>query len=264
KNMNSFRAVQRGLEYEIERQREVLARGEEVIPETRHFDEASGTTSAMRSKYKSADYRCFPDPNILPLEIEAEWIDRIAATLPELPDARYQRFIDLGLPPYDAEVLTSSKELADFFDATLEHYSQAKNLSNWLMGDFLRLLKEAGQDISQSLVTPANLARLLTLVDNGTISGKIAKEVFAEIFATGKDAAAIIEEKGLTQISDVEALEKLAAAVIAQNPASVSDFKNGKDKALGFLVGQVMKATRGKANPKLANEILLRRLKEEE
>lgn len=262
KNMNSFRSVQRGIEYEISRQGRVLKKGGRVIPETRHFDEAKGTTKAMRSKFVAADYRCFPDPNVPPLEVAEEWVEEILETLPELPGARYQRFLGLGLPAYDAEVLTAGKELADYFDAALAHYSNPKTLSNWLMGDFLGLLNAANLEVAQCKVAPQDLARLLHLMDEGTISGKIAKEVFADMFATGKEPQTLIQEKGLTQISDAGELEKLAEEVLSKNPGSVSDFKKGKEKALGFLVGQIMKATRGKANPQLANEILRRKLQE--
>ena len=262
KNMNSFRSVQKGIEYEIARQGKVLKKGGRVLPETRHFDETSGTTKAMRSKFAAADYRCFPDPNVPPLEVEETWVTDIKEALPEMPAARLQRFTELGLPDYDAEVLTSNKELADFFDAALTHYNNPKTLSNWLMGEFLGLLNAANLEVSQSRVTPGSLARLLTLMDQGTISGKIAKEVFADMFATGKEPKSLIEEKGLTQISDTGELERLAGEVLANNPGSVSDYKNGKKKALGFLVGQIMKATRGKANPRLANEILLKKLEE--
>ncbi len=262
KNMNSFRSVQKGIEYEIARQGKVLKKGGRVMPETRHFDETSGTTKAMRSKFAAADYRCFPDPNVPPLEVEEAWVADIKEALPEMPAARLQRFTELGLPDYDAEVLTSNKELADFFDAALTNYNNPKTLSNWLMGEFLGLLNAANLEVSQSRVTPGSLARLLTLMDQGTISGKIAKEVFADMFATGKEPKSLIEEKGLTQISDTGELERLAGEVLANNPGSVSDYKSGKKKALGFLVGQIMKATRGKANPQLANEILLKKLEE--
>ena len=262
KNMNSFRSVQRGIEYEISRQTKVLKKGEQVVPQTRHFDEAKGTTRAMRSKFAAADYRCFPDPNVPPLEVAEEWVKEVGESLPEMPEARFRRFVGLGLPEYDAELLTSSKDLADFFDRALAHYSNPKSLSNWLMGDFLGLLNAGGLEVSESRVTPKALADLLKMVDGGTISGKIAKDVFAEMFATGKEPQVVVEAKGLTQISDTGELEKLADKVLAGNPGSVEDFKNGKEKALGFLVGQIMKATRGKANPKLANEILLKKLRD--
>ncbi len=263
KNMNSFRSVQRGIEYEISRQGKIFAKGGQVSPETRHFDETKGTTKAMRSKFAAADYRCFPDPNVPPLQVAEEWVKEVASTLPEMPDARFRRFVELGLPEYDAELLTSNKELADFFDAALGGCSNPKTLSNWLMGDFLRLVNAANQEVAQSRVTPENLAELLTLVDQGIISGKIAKDVFEEMFASGKSPKSVIEEKGLVQISDTGELEKLAEEILAKNPGSVSDYRGGKEKALGFLVGQIMKATRGKANPKLANEILLQKLKQD-
>ncbi len=260
KNMNSFRSVQRGIEHEIERQEEILEEGGHVIPETRHFDENRGLTRAMRSKFQAADYRCFPDPNIIPVIPDKDWVARIRESLPEMPDSRTARLTGLGLPPYDVEIITSDRELADFYDAACASYREAKTLSNWIMGEFVRLLNAGGMKVSESRVTPGQLAALLALVDNGVISGKSAKEVFEEMFATGKDAEAVITEKGLTQISDSGELEKIANKVIAANPAVVADFKNGKTKAIGFLVGQVMKETRGQANPQVVNKILAEKL----
>jgi aspartyl-tRNA(Asn)/glutamyl-tRNA(Gln) amidotransferase subunit B len=261
KNMNSFRAVYRGIEYEVERQRSVVLEGGEVIPETRHWDEAEGVTRAMRSKFVSADYRCFPDPNIPPFKPSPEWLEKIRGSIPELPDARYARFIDeYGLPPYDAEVLTASRELSDFYDAALAGYNAPKTVSNWIMSELLRLLNATNTGIEGCKIKPEDLGKLLQMVDNGTISGKIAKGVFEEMFATGEKPEKIIEKKGLTQISDEDELSRIVDAVIAGNPGSVEDFRKGKDRALGFLVGQVMKETRGKANPQLVNKLLKEKL----
>ena len=262
KNMNSFRSVQRGIEYEITRQSKILKSNQEVIPETRHWNESKGSTTAMRSKYLASDYRCFPDPNVIPLETDKDWIDQIREALPELPDEKQTRFVkEYGLPEYDAEVLTSTKELADFYDETVTLFNEPKTVSNWFMGELMGLLNNEKVEITQCKVTPQNLANLLQLIDKGTISGKIAKNVFEEMFKDGKDPQAIVEEKGLIQISDTAELEKVVEEVVEANPGPVEDFKGGKKKALGFLVGQVMKTTKGKANPQMVNKILGDKLK---
>ncbi len=262
KNMNSFRAVQRGIEYEIKRQSKAVSSGSEVVPETRHWNESKGTTTAMRSKFKASNYRCFPDPNVLPLENSLDWIDKIKNNLPELPDEKIQRFVkEYNLPLYDAEVLTASRELAEFYDQAVALYPNPKFVSNWVMGELIGLLNARKEDISCCLITPANLAKLFQLIDNQTISGKIAKTVFEEMYDTGKDPEAVVEEKGLVQISDTGELEKIVDQVIESNPGPVSDFKGGKKKALGFLVGQIMKETRGQANPQAVNKLLAEKLK---
>ncbi len=262
KNMNSFRSVQRGIDYEINRQTKVLKSHQEVIPETRHWNESKGSTTAMRSKYQASDYRCFPDPNVIPLEIDKEWIQEIRGALPELPDQKQERFIkEYGLPEYDAEVLTGSKELADFYDETVTLYNEPKTVSNWFMGELMGLLNNEKVEITWCKITPQNMAELLQLIDKGTISGKIAKSVFEEMFKEGKDPQSIVEEKGLVQISDTSELESIVEEVVQANPGPVEDFKGGKKKALGFLVGQVMKATRGQANPQMVNKILAEKLK---
>ncbi|MBS4022743.1 MAG: Asp-tRNA(Asn)/Glu-tRNA(Gln) amidotransferase subunit GatB [Dethiobacter sp.] len=260
KNMNSFRSVQRGIEYEIDRQEALLQKGLQVAPETRHWDENKGITKAMRSKFLASDYRCFPDPNVIPLFIDKSWVSHIQKELPELPESRFARLVGLGLPAYDAELITSSKELADFYDSAYEHYKDAKALSNWIMGDFMRLLKAGNLGVNESKLTPDNLAGLLSLVDKGTISGKIGKEVFEEMFTSGKKAQEIVSEKGLEQISDSGELEKVIDSIIAAHPGPVEDFRNGKTQTIGFLVGQVMKETRGKANPQAVNQILTEKL----
>lgn len=261
KNMNSFKALHKALTYEIERQIEILEEGGRITQETRAWDETKGITLPLRSKEEAHDYRYFPDPDLVPMVISGEWINEIKATLPELPDQRKTRFInDYGLPAYDAGVLTASKELADFYEHCLRQYNNPKTVSNWVMGELLRMMNAAGLEIDEIPVQPAQLAQLLALIDQGTISGKIAKTVFEEMFSTGKDPEAIVKEKGLVQISDEGLIDKVVEEVIAANPKSVNDYRNGKKQALGFLVGQVMKATKGKANPGLVNKLLQQRL----
>lgn len=261
KNMNSFRALQRALEYEIERQIEVLEEGGAVVQETRSWNEAKGITEVMRSKEDAHDYRYLPEPDLVPLSIDREWVERVRASLPELPLARKQRFIDdYDLPEYDAAVITSSKELADFFDAAVAKYGNGKEVSNWVMGELLRLLNSNAMEMEELKVTPEGLVRLLELQQEGTISGKIAKQVFEEMFNTGKGADEIIKEQNLVQISDSSQLEEIIDGVMERNPKSVEDFRGGKEQALGFLVGQVMKETKGKANPQTVNEILRKKL----
>ncbi|MFO7152163.1 MAG: Asp-tRNA(Asn)/Glu-tRNA(Gln) amidotransferase subunit GatB [Bacillota bacterium] len=257
KNLGSFRAVRRSLEYEEKRQREVLASGGVVVQETRRWDEARGITIPLRSKEEAHDYRYFPDPDLVPVVIDREWVERVKAELPELPDARKKRYMEeYGLPNYDAGVITASKALADFFEKCVSAYHDPKTVSNWVMSEMLGILNETGKEVEDIPFTPEQFVKMLKMIDDGTISGKIAKEVFRDMFDTGKDPEAIVKEKGLTQISDEGELEKIARKVIEANPKSVEDYKKGKEKALGFLVGQVMKETRGKANPQLVNKIL--------
>jgi aspartyl-tRNA(Asn)/glutamyl-tRNA(Gln) amidotransferase subunit B len=256
KNMNSFRSLQKALTYEASRQIDVLEEGGRIVQETRTWDEGQGITLPMRSKEEAHDYRYFPEPDLVPMIIEREWVESIRNRLPELPDARRERYVrDYSLPVYDAGVLTSTKEMADYFEACLNAYSSPKTVGNWIMGDLSRLLNANNLEINECPVSPVNLASLLKTLDEGTISGKIAKVVFEDMFATGKDAGTIIKEKGLIQISDEGSLSAIVEEVIAGNPKSVSDYRSGKDKALGFLVGQVMKATKGKANPELVNKL---------
>lgn len=257
KNMNSFKAVQKALDYEIERQRKVLERGESVIQETRRWDESRGITVSMRSKEEAHDYRYFPEPDLPPVVIDREFVERIRASIPELSHERKRRYIDeYGLPEYDAGVLTDSKKLSDFFEECVRKYPNAKVVSNWIMGELLGALNAEDKEIEDTPLTPDHLVEMFTLMDKGTISGKIAKTVFKEMFETGKKPAKIVEEKGLVQISDEGELEKIIDKVIQENPQSVEDYRNGKEKALGFLVGQVMKHTKGKANPQLVNKLL--------
>lgn len=261
KNLNSFKALQKALEYEIQRQIEVLEDGGQVIQETRSWDEAKGVTVSLRSKEEAHDYRYFPEPDLVPLRIDRHWIERVRENLPELPDEKKVRFVkQYDLPSYDAEVITSSKTLADFFEQCLEHYENAKTISNWVMGELLRLLNANNLEIEDSPIKPKQLVELLMLMDKGTISGKIAKTVFEEMFTSGKPPQAIVEEKGLVQISDVGELARIVDKVVEANPQSVEDFRNGKEKAIGYLVGQVMKETKGKANPQLVNKLLRERL----
>lgn len=263
KNVNSFRALQKALAYEIERQIAILEEGGEVVQETRTWDEGKGITLPLRSKEEAHDYRYFPEPDLPPLVISQEWVEEIYRSLPELPDARRERYIaEYGLPAYDAGVLTATKEIGDYFEECVKLYPHPKTVSNWVMGELLRLLNATNTEITASPVRPAQLAALLKLIDDGTISGKIAKTVFEEMFNTGKDPETIVKEQGLVQISDEAMLKKVVQEVIAANPKVVADYKQGKEKALGFLVGQVMKATQGKANPALVNRLLKEALQE--
>jgi aspartyl-tRNA(Asn)/glutamyl-tRNA(Gln) amidotransferase subunit B len=261
KNMNSFKALHKAITYEIERQIDVLEEGGQVVQETRTWDEDKGVTLPLRSKEEAHDYRYFPDPDLVPLAISDAWVDEIRASLPELPDERKARFVhEYCLPDYDAMVLTATRELADYFEQCVELFNNPKTVSNWVMGDLARMMNATGREISAVLIKPAQLAEMLKLLDKGTISGKIAKTVFEEMFNTGKDPGVIVEEKGLVQISDEGEIEKIVSDVIAANPKSVDDYKGGKKQAIGFLVGQVMKATKGKANPGLVNKLLKEKL----
>lgn len=260
KNLNSFSSVRRCLEYEVARQARVLESGEKVIQETRTWDEGKGVTLTLRSKEEAHDYRYFPEPDLAPLVIDKEWVEKIRKTLPELPAARRSRLEALGLSAYDAAVITQGKAMADFFDAALKHYGDAKTLANWIMGDVTRLLNSNQCSVADSPISAKQLAELLVLIDKGTISGKIAKSVLEEMYSTGKDAQTVVKEKGLAQISDEGALLGIIDSVIAANPQSVEDFRAGKDRAIGFLVGQVMKATKGQANPGLVNQLLKQKL----
>jgi aspartyl-tRNA(Asn)/glutamyl-tRNA(Gln) amidotransferase subunit B len=253
KNMNSFRFVKAALEYEIKRQRALLAAGREIVQETRLWDTAANQTVSMRGKEEAHDYRYFPDPDLVPVKVSGEWIESLRKELPELPVARLARFqTDYGLPEYDAEVLTSDKARADNFEATLKGFPHLtpKQVSNWFLDD----------PASLSTLSPATSGTLLTLVEKGAISRNQAKEVLKEVIATGKDPEAIIKEKGLTQISDTGALEAAAQEIINANPKETADYRGGKTKVMGFFVGQLMKKTKGQANPQMANEIFQRLL----
>lgn len=258
KNLNSFAFVQKGLEYEEIRQAEVLRAGGVIEQETRRYDEATKTTILMRVKEGSDDYRYFPDPDLVDLYIDDEWKARIRAEIPELPDARKKRYVEeLGLPAYDAAVLTVTKEMSDFFDAAVASGADAKLASNWLMGDVSAYLNKNGKELSEVALTPESLAAMIKLIENGTISSKIAKQIFVDLVEKGGDPEAIVKEKGLVQISDEGELRRIINEALDKGPQSIEDYKNGKEKALGFFVGQVMKATKGQANPPLVNKLLL-------
>ncbi len=261
KNMNSFKNVQKALDFEIRRQKVVLERGEAVVQETRLWDAGRNVTVSMRGKEEAHDYRYFPDPDLVPVVISEEWIEQVRGKLPELPEARRRRFLsDYGLPPYDAEVLTSSKALAAFFEKAVKEFPQPKSVSNWMMSELLRQLNRDNREIEECPVSPENLAQLLTLLDSGVISGKIAKAVFEEMYATGESARKIVDEKGLVQVRDESEIESAIDLVLQENPKEVEQFRGGKDKLMGFFVGQVMKKTKGKANPQLVNDILRKKL----
>lgn len=264
KNLNSFRALERAIEYEARRQMEALEDGEIIVQETRTWDEEKGITRSMRSKEEAHDYRYFPEPDLPPLRIDQAWVDRVKAMMPELPDQAGRRLVEeYGLSEYDAALITISPRNLMFFDEAVSLYPDAKAVSNWMMGELSRLLNQNGLEIEECKVKPAGLAEMLKLVKNGTISGKMAKSVFEEIFNTGQDPAAIVKEKGLVQISDEGSLVPLIDEIVNNNPKVVQDYKNGKEKAFGFFIGQIMKATRGQANPELINTILRERLSRE-
>ncbi len=257
KNMNSFRHVQKALEYEIRRQSALLLDGDAVVQETRLWDAVKGITVSMRGKEEAHDYRYFPDPDLVPLVIDRQWVEDVRRGLPELPEAKRQRFVEeYGLPEYDAGVLTAAKNLARYFEECVRLYNKPKVVSNWIMSELMRELKRDEQEIEQCPVTPNHLARMLMMMDEGTISGKIAKTVFDKMYATGKDPDVIVKEGGLVQVSDQDEIRNTIEAVLAANPEQVANYRQGKDKLFGFFVGQVMKATKGKANPKLVNDLL--------
>ncbi len=263
KNMNSFKAVYQAMEYESGRQRRVLEEGGQLVQETRGWVEERGITVTQRSKEYADDYRYFPEPDLPPLVFDRKWIEEIRAKLPELPEARRARFMaQYGLPLYDASLLTTSRALADYFENCVKSmdHSKAKMVGNWLLGDFSRLLNAANIDIESAKVSPELLAELICLVDKGTVSGPAAKAVFEEIFYTGKSASEIVTERKLSQISDSSEVREVVKQIMADNPKAVSDYKAGKQQALTFITGQVMKATRGRANPSLVKDILLQEL----
>ncbi|MBM4125100.1 MAG: Asp-tRNA(Asn)/Glu-tRNA(Gln) amidotransferase subunit GatB [Nitrospira sp.] len=264
KNINSFKFVKDAIEYEIKRQTKVLNEGGTIRQETRLWDVDKGVTAVMRSKEEAHDYRYFPDPDLVPLSLDEGWIEAMRLALPELPDVRQKRFVsDYGLPDYDAGVLTTSKALADYFEACVALYNQPKTVSNWVMGELLRELNNAGLSAAASPVSPERLVSLLQLVDQGTISLKVAREIFPEVYAgaaDGRTPEQIVKAKGLTQVSDERALEKIIDEVMAKNQAQAAQYRSGKETVLGFFVGQVMKASGGKANPGKVNELLKKKL----
>ncbi|MCZ6719432.1 MAG: Asp-tRNA(Asn)/Glu-tRNA(Gln) amidotransferase subunit GatB [Gammaproteobacteria bacterium] len=263
KNLNSFRFVERAINYELQRQTDVLDAGEDVTQETRLYDANKNETRPMRSKEEANDYRYFPDPDLLPLELEEGYIESVRAELPELPQQKKQRFMaEYDLSPYDASVLTSSRELADFFEATVRTSEAGPKLcANWVMGDLLGALNKAGKPITKSLVSASMLGRLTTRIVDNTISGKIAKEVFEAMWNGEGDADAIIEAKGLKQVTDAGAIEKLIDEVLAENPDQLAKYRSGKEKLFGYFIGQIMKKSSGKANPQQVNALLREKLK---
>ena len=261
KNINSFSGVQKGIEYEAVRQAQILDEGGTIQQATRGWEEAKGITVLQRVKEGDADYRYFPEPDLIPIEVSKEYIEKVRAELPEMPDARRQRFQDeLGLPEYDANLLTLEKQTADYFEDVVKEGIDAKTASNWMLGEFAKKLNEEGVTADQAPVRPAALAGLLKLIAKGTISGKIAKKVLPEMWSSGKSADDVVKEQGLVQITDTGAIEEIVKSVIAANPQSVADYKAGKKKAIGFLVGQVMKQTKGRANPGVVNQLLTKNL----
>jgi aspartyl-tRNA(Asn)/glutamyl-tRNA(Gln) amidotransferase subunit B len=262
KNINSFKFVKDAIEYEVKRQTKVLNEGGRVFQETRLWNIDRGETAVMRSKEEAHDYRYFPDPDLVPLKLDREWVEGFRGTVPELPAQRAARFSgEYGLPEYDAGVLTASKGLADYFESCVKLFAQPKAVSNWVMGELSRELNNSGTDASASPVSPERLVGLLQMVDKGTVSLKVAREIFPELYSSGKTPEQIVQEKGLTQVSDEGALEVIIDEVLAKSPAQVTQFKEGKQQVIGFLVGQVMKASGGKANPGKVNELLKKKLR---
>ena len=261
KNINSFRFVKDAIEYEIKRQTKVLSEGGRITQETRLWNLDRGETAVMRSKEEAHDYRYFPDPDLVPLMLDREWVAVFQGSLPELPAARARRFVEhYGLPEYDAGVLTVTKDVAEYFEATVKLFPQPKTVSNWVMGELTRELNNTGTAVADSPVSSEQLAGLLRLVETGTVSLKVARDIFPEMYGTGKAPEQIVQEKGLTQMSDEGTLALIVDDVLANNPAQVAQFKQGKSQVLGFLVGQVMKASGGKANPGKVNELLKTKL----
>ena len=262
KNMNSFRAVKKALEFEVERQKKLLAKGIKIVQETRHWDESKNITVSMRGKEEAQDYRYFPEPDLLPLKISPEMIEKIRRTLPELPESRKERFIKVyNLPEDDAEVLILNKALGDYFEKASAFYADKKILINWVRGELLYNLKEKRIEVEQSPISPEKLVGLLKLIDEGVISGKIAKTVFEKMFESGKEAREIVQEDKITQITDQNELIKIVDRVIEENPQSVEDFNQGKEKALHYLVGQVMRYTQGRAKPDFVSQAIKERIK---
>jgi len=263
KNVNSFRFVQKALEYEIERQIRVVEEGGEVVQETRTFDPQTGKTYTMRTKEEAEDYRYFPDPDLLPLRVSKEWIEEIRKSMPELPDERFKRLINqYSLSEYEAGILVNHKEVGDFFENAVKHFNEPKGIVNWLINDLLGLLREKGTSIEESPVKPVHLAELVKLIKENVISTKIGKDVIKEMVDTGKSPSQIVEEKGLKQITDEGTIKKLVEKIFEKHPKEVERLKNGEEKLIGFFVGQVMRETRGKANPQVVNKVIRELIKE--
>lgn len=257
KNLNSFKAITRAIENETNRQIDLLESGEKVVQETRRWDDEKEYSYAMRSKEDAQDYRYFPEPDLVPIEISEDWLEQIRAAQPELREEKLARYKEqYGLPDYDADIITASKKLADIFEETAEICQKPKKVSNWLMGETMRLLKEHGQEPEDIAFSPENLAKLVNLADSGAVTNTVAKEVFALVFSDNIDPERYVEEKGLKSVNDEGELRTVIEEVIQKNPQSVEDYRNGKQKAIGFLVGQTMKAMKGQANPAMVNQIL--------
>lgn len=263
KNLNSFNHVRLGLGYEIKRQTQLLSANGEIRQETRRFDETTGETILMRVKEGSDDYRYFPEPDLPPFSISPDWVEEIKQSIPEMPASRQARYVqELGLPDYDAGVLTQTKEMSDFFEEAIDQKANPKLVSNWLMGEVNAYLNANKLDLQETRLTPDHLATMIKLIEDGTISSKIAKKVFQETIQNGTEPKAWVEAKGLVQLSDPQILLPIITQVLDDNAQSIEDFKNGKDRAIGFLVGSIMKQTRGKANPKVVNQLLMNELKQ--
>ncbi len=261
KNMNSFRFIHKAINYEVARQEKVLEEGGRIVQETRLWDTKNNVTLPMRSKEEAHDYRYFPEPDLVPLTVSREWVNKVTLELPELPDAKRERFVnDYSLPVYDAVILTASQALADFYEKTVSLYPKPKIVSNWVMGDLRRELNDENKEIDAAVIRPEQLASLLKLIESGTISGKIAKTLFVEIYRTGADPEKLVREKGLTQVSDESELDQAIQEIIAAHPKEAEGYRAGKEKLIGFFVGQVMKQFGGKANPGKVNALLRKRL----
>ena len=261
KNLNSFRAIEHAINFEIQRQKEVLESGGEVYQETRRWDDAEGQGYVMRSKEDADDYRYFPEPDLMPIKLSDEYINNIKDNLPELPESRKARYMaDLNLPEYDAGIITSSKALSDFFEEASKECGNPKAVSNWIMTDIIRIAREQDVDYKDLPFTAQRFASLIKLIDGGTISNSIGKKVFEEMIESNKEPEEIVKEKGLMQISDESAIKEVVDRVVAANPQSIADYKAGKDRALGFLVGQCMKELKGKGNPQIINKLVLEHL----
>lgn len=257
KNLNSFKAITRAIENEVERQIDLIEDGGEVVQETRRWDDNKEYSYAMRSKEDAQDYRYFPEPDLVPIVISDEWLEKVKAAQPEFRDEKKVRYVEeYKIPEYDADIITLYKKMADIFEAATAICGNAKKVSNYLLGETMRLLKEKSMDPDDLSFSPENLAKLIKLVDGGVINGNVAKEVFAQIFENDVDPEKYVEEKGLKMDSNEDEIKKIVEEVVANNPQSVEDYKNGKDKAIGFLVGQTMKAAKGKANPGIVNQLL--------
>ncbi len=264
KNLNSFKALERAIAYEVERQKEILEDGGHVVQETRTWDDAQGMTFSMRSKEEAHDYRYFPEPDLAPIIIEKEWVEKARQELPELPDAKLQRFMkEKGLDEYSASLLVSNKKMANYFDEASQETSDGKGVANWLLGDVSAYLNSNACGIEAFPVAASHLGQMVELIQKGILSSKTAKKVFAAMLKEDKDPAALVKELGLEQMNDEGALKAMVAEVIAANPKSVEDFKAGKDRAIGFLVGQIMKKTHGKANPGMVNQLIIKTIKGE-